>query len=639
MTGRRWVQTIAPVLAAAVITAGCSATRDGDEGAAGSASGGSASVVDRLAEAGIAVFADPGDPEPIVPPADPVSPVQLLEWQVPALAAEADLHSGFAAEKVDALVGERSGSLTAADVIAGWARYGETPAADWAHEILGDSAEHPDEAVFGNLVLLLFTSDVATAGASPAEPSGGGGGGSPMGSTAQPVTHAPCSALVNWVDRTIAYVFNAIGHVQELKVKTFIGGWFDKLVNAAGKLVAAGANFIIDGAHFVINKTTRVLIAPVMGFIGRVAGVVGTVAQVGSVLRPWSPKLVADPPVNAKAVLPAEGLPGRFTFAIELGGLSEWPPALADCAAQAGKPLPPLKPRGNPVTWKIDGPGLVQAGERDPALREDATATAHYRTTQETMPKKAKQQRGTVHATATVQRDDLTELRKAFVKLLDDAMAQVLPPIIDQIVNAQVKRFVLPFADKTLAKLEHLRDETATVTLPVTYHVPGDDEPGPASPDRTAPPKAKPVLDRCPNDKTLSAATGTRFKLYYEGAGMPVTGEKLPLLKYNCVYMLNGKFPAGVHISFWDPGTTVKRVFSTYAQASAALGATARLGDRISVPGATAAWPVHVGGEVPGYGLFVEVNDRVFSVDIAVSQAPRFEQAVRAAASVVLGTS
>lgn len=505
MTGRRWVRTIALVLAAAVITAGCSATRDGDEGAAGSAGGGSASVIHRLAEAGIAVFADPGDPEPIVPPADPVSPVQLLEWQVPALAAEADLHSGFAAERVDALVGERSGSLTAADVIAGWARYGETPAADWAHQILGDSAEHPDEAVFGNLVLLLFTSDVATAGASPDEPSGGGGGGSPMGSTAQPVTHAPCSALVNWVDRAIAYVFNAIGHLQELKVKTFIGGWFDKLVNAAGKVIAEGVNFVIDGAHFVINKTTRVLIAPVMGFIGRVAGIVGTIAQVGSVIRPWSPKLVADPPVNAKAVLPAEGLPGRFTFGVDLGGLDQWPPALADCARHAGKPLPPLKPHGNPVTWKINGPGLVEPGDRDTALREDATAVAHYRTTQETMPKEAKQQRGTVRATAVVQRDDVTELRQAFVKLLDDAMAQVLPPIIDRIISEHVQRFVRPFANKALDKLEHLRDETATTTLDVTYHVPDDEQKPKSRPP--APPKEpvkRAILPKgCPSAQTV----------------------------------------------------------------------------------------------------------------------------------------
>src|SRR5690606_4460419 len=39
-------------------------------------------LVDDLARAGIAVFAEPGAREPLVEVADPVSPVRLLAWQV-----------------------------------------------------------------------------------------------------------------------------------------------------------------------------------------------------------------------------------------------------------------------------------------------------------------------------------------------------------------------------------------------------------------------------------------------------------------------------------------------------------------------------------------------------------------------------
>lgn len=630
----------AVALVAVVLASGCSSSDS-----AGGAEDRAATVIDRLAAAGIAVFVEPGDADPIQTPAEPVSPVQLLEWQVRGLAGEADGHAGFAAHDLDTTVGEEEIDetlLTPSQLIAGWARYGDTPAAEQAREILGDSVERPAEAVFPKLVLLLFTSDIAKAGAAPAEPKGGGSpmSGPQQGAAAQDEASTPCSSLVNWVDGIIARVFNAIGHLQAPTVKIGLGGWFDTVVNTIGKVVAGGVNVVIDGAHFVINKATRVLIAPIIGFFGRIAGIVGTIAQVGSIVRPWSPSLDPDPLTNAKAVLPAAGLPGSFTLSINLGGLDEWPPALADCAAQAGKPLPPLKPAGNPVTWKITGHDLVEDGERDSVLREDATAVAHYRTTQEEKFKKAKQQSGTVTATATVQRDDVTELEEAFVKLLDDAMAQFLPPIAG-IVKNQLERFVLPFARKAFDRLKHLRDEKATSWLRVTYHVPDDDETTQPVPPPPPPTTGTPAA--CLPTGKLSAAARIGFQT------APIIDHGVDDIKLTCSYNTAriGKWRANIHILYFAaPPDQFRKVVNEMMAFTAAHGGPELPCKTVAIPGAQdACQQIHGVPPVQSSTVFVATEMGVVSVGAFTTEfglsaeVPSLPDIVRSVAAEVVQSS
>lgn len=575
-----------------------------------------ATAIDRLAAAGIAVFDDPADPAPIVAPAEPVSPVRLLSWQLRALVAEADAHAGFGAEGLDAIVDEEGQlgevAMSPAQLIASWVKYGDTPAAEYARDLVRDIPTSLEAVVFPKLVLQLFASDIATAGASLRATGGGGG---TMGSAAHhaqdkaelSVSSAPCSSLVNWVDGTIARVFNAIGHLQ-LEVHTDLGKVVDSVASWLAKGFASAVNLVIDGAHFVINKTVRVLVAPVIAFVGRVAGIVGTIAQVASFVRPWSPSLIATPRETQKAVRPAQGLPGDFTLKINVGGLDEWPPALADCAAQAGAPLPPLKPHGNPVSWDITDHGLIRVENKDAALRQDATAVARYRTTEEDAYHKSIEQFGLVIVSATVQRDDVINLQKQFVKLLEDAFGQVLPPLVDDIVKPQLRKVIQPIAAKAFKALEHLRDERVNAILAVTYHEP-DEDPDSGSSSPPPPPssiKKAVIPTRCPSSSTV----GHGYSLIGRDTRFGEAGTVM------CAYA--GAAPVQLVIG------VLPRAYTTPEQKYVA-------DEPISIPGTDEAWidARDCGGGTTCFPMYLEVGDRGLQINGATSRNTAIDIAKR----------
>lgn len=66
------------------------------------------------------------------------------------------------------------------------------------------------------------------------------------------------------------------------------------------------------------------------------------------------------------------------TASTDLGfGDLEWPRWFADCAKEAGAPLPPLKPVKEKIDWIIDAaPGLVREGEKDKALSDGGPGKA-----------------------------------------------------------------------------------------------------------------------------------------------------------------------------------------------------------------------------------------------------------------------
>jgi hypothetical protein len=556
-------------LVALLVAAGCTRTEDRQADNAGwDADQAIAEVTQRLASAGIAVYADPDDAQPRTAPAKPVSPMRLLESQVRAMALEATRHAGMSATDLDAHVpGVSAGSaeLTPSQVIAGWAKYGDTPAAQYARDLLGDRVESPDKATFPQLVMVLFASDLGVAGTEIAEQPGSE---PPPPSDAKPTTPAappptsrpapssqpspptsqpsgtpppapntnesppgdvpaaapvaltaasenrPCSAVVDFVDRVTATVFNAIGHLLELPQLTG-GGFFSRLVNTIGKVLVGGANVVIDGAHFVVRNVGRVAIATVLKPVARIAGIVATIAQITSAVRPWTVVLSADPKTNRKAIGTEAPLRGSITARVDLGGLDEWPPFLTDCAQVAGVTLPPLKPAGNPVTWTLAGTtsGLFNAADKQATLDAKNGATATYHTTVEPKYRNATEQVGYLVATATIQRDDVTKLQEALTTLFRDGLASLLPPAGDIVAP-----LVLPFVQPTIAKafevLAHLRDAGNTTAVPISYHTGDEEEPEPGEPTSSTPPPAArgKMPDSCPTAETITAATGLAFE-------------------------------------------------------------------------------------------------------------------------------
>jgi hypothetical protein len=588
-------------------------------------------VVAGLAEAGIGVYAEPGDERALVSPAAPVSPVKLLEWQARALAVAAGHGAGTAASDLDGTVAggqvDRV-AVTASEVVAGWAEHGETPAARQAWQILADQGLHDgaqadvSDLIFPDLVLLLFTSDVATAGASLPVPQAAGPhvASSPslrlaaaVMPAAQDVTSAPCSTLTNWVSEVIARVFDAVGRLQAPSLETGLGGFLDGIVNTIGRVVAAGVNFVIDAAHFVLENGLRVAIAPVMAIVARIAGIVGTLSQVASLVRPWAPSLTAEPSSVSRAVAPASGSPGQFTLTVDLGGFTEWPAAMADCAAQAGAPLPPLKPAGNPVTWQITEADLIERGEMDTALREDATAVAHFRSAQEPPFDNPRPGEAYVRAKATVQRDDTRQLQQLFAELIHEGVSQLVPPV-GGLIAPPVWALLQPIVAEAFSALEHLRDQHAVVYLHVTYQVPGDgdEDDGPGAPADAAGPgrPAGTVREECPSVEAVAAVTG--LQELHEGTTIVQPGFMM-----SCQY---GAYLGMAAVQLTPPGTTL----ADYLAGDAL--------EFVDVPGASRALWMDLGD---GSMLIAQVGDRVVQVLVLDEETWPLEPAIALAGLVI----
>lgn len=562
----------------------------------------------RIAEAGIAVVDEPSA-APRVEPVAPVSPVELLTWQVRTMVVEATHGAGMTAAELDATItGEQVETLdvTASTLVAGWAAHATTPAAAYARELLGPTLDNPATLHYSQLALVLFASDLAIAGQSvaPAEEAATTTPPTePAGFARSPdVAARPCSTIIGFVDGVVARVFNAIGHLETPRVTG--GGIFGDIVNAVAKVFIGGVNFVIDGAHIVVNGVTRIAIAPVLGIVGKIAGIAGTVALVGSAVRPWTIVMTPDPLSTRKAIGNEAPLRGAVTTRIELGGLDEWPSFLVDCAAQAGVALPPLKPDGNPVSWTMtpSDSSLAAQDTADPVLSSASAATLHYVTGSEPEFENPIERTGQLNVTATIRRDDITKLREAFDRLVQDGLASLVPPL-GTVVAPLVYPRVKPYIDEAFNSLARVRDVTGTATVPVSYHVEGEPTSTPTSPASGT------VRVACPSAADVSAALG-----------QPVDGPD----RFG-----PGDFPADMSVELhcqygWEsPAASMITFFSGLPVDDGSC-------PRITVPGALEA-AMCVGG-APEVSIGMVVGDR------AVAVASYDETAARSLAALVLAT-
>lgn len=349
---------------------------------------------------------------------------------------------------------------------------------------------------------------------------------------------APCSAVLGFVNNVIGSVFDAIGRLQN-PPQVSGGGIFGKIINVIGKVVVGGVNLVLDGLNFVLTNGVRIAIAPVMAIVAKIAGIVGTVAQITSAVRPWTVVMTGEPEQNRKAIGNEAPLAGQVTARVDLGGLDEWPGFMADCAQQAGVTLPPLKPEGNPVTWTVatSASDLVVQGETEKSLSDDSTATLNYQTTVEPKYEKATEAVGVMSATAAIQRDDVRKLQEAFSQLVQEGLADLLPPI-GEIVSPLIYPRIQPIIAKAFGALEHLRDASGSLNVPISYHLPDDEEPASTGTGPSA--GAVGLPGNCPGADVIAAATGIGFQ--EPTSASSETGDR-PL---SCLYGFDG-YGEGIH--------------------------------------------------------------------------------------------
>lgn len=435
-------------------------------------------VIAELAVAGVAVYAAAGDAEPLAEVPEP-GPVSLLMSQLRPMVREAMLGGGVLGVDIDALVTDRD--LLGADgadsfeLIDDFPEIDNTPyippsllLASYIQTLDAPGAAlvrrfRPDIAVdqvatqqVPSLGMILFAAEVAREHATTA-------GMTPAGVRAlMPVAMQGgiCSQVQGFIDNTINQLFSALT--------------IDLGPSPLGQILGGIINGVIQGFRVPLRAAIATLTKPVLDVIRDIAGVLGTVATVVSAIRPWTLQLTAAPTATRLAVGAEPGLPGQVTALVDLGGLDEWPVDVADCAAQSGVPLPPLKPANARCAWQVTGsrPNLVQSDEMPPALDANAKAVLKYHTlSEDEETAKGKPVYGWVMVTSSVARPEVDDLKRTLSNLL---FAQ-LPDILNQFVRP----ILGPIVDQLLGKIASLTDSQGKVMISVLYHEPKEPTPTP----------------------------------------------------------------------------------------------------------------------------------------------------------------
>ena len=447
-------------------------------------------TIELLARSGIGTYATPASGTPVIPVAGTESPVRLLRDQVRAMALEAWASGGIVGSDLDGLVPAEPDLAPPSWVLAGYVSQVETEGAEVARALMGEPDwSRPEAAVFPQLVLSLFTSDLARERMAEA--------GVAAGPRVSSAAHAAvmvdirtaqaglCTQAATFLDATLSRVFAALRLGES-------GG---------GNIVVRIWDFVVSLAERVAREVVRALTQPVLDLIGRVASMAAMANAIVSVIRPWTVTVVGVPPVTAKGVGGSPGQPGALLVRVDLGGLDDWPAIVEDCARVAGHPLPNLKPEGAPVTWTVEQypGGLMAESGRQGRLDAAGQARLEFVTLTDDIPAPWRDAPGQLAATAVVERPGLERLRDIALDALFGELGRA---------RGAVEPFLRPIIERLTAQVATLISSRAYGPATVIYHVP-DATPEPdRTPGPTAPPRQVWVhLDREAMGDAVQAAT------------------------------------------------------------------------------------------------------------------------------------
>ena len=356
-----------------------------------------------LADAGIAVYENALDPVPMVP-VDSPGPITLLGVQFRAMLFEANHGGGVLGADLDRLTLDPffwpwTGKLAVPNpldppptkpeagalpippsmLVAAYIQAGDSPGARIARGLFPElDVKQSGEIVFPGLVLACFAAEIAReeqANAGQAWAPGDAG----VGMRALLLEGGTCSAVQGFVDQVLNALFGAL-HVD-------LGS------SVPGKILGGIINFLLTAAQKAVKEALSVLTAPVLSVVKTIAGVIGTVSIVISAIRPWTVLLKPSPASTRFSVGSEAPIKGLVDCAVDLGGFDEWPADIADCAATAGVPLPPLKPADAPCRWElVSSNGALIVPEDQPSKLDQG---GHAALTYHTLAEDEKRRRAT----------------------------------------------------------------------------------------------------------------------------------------------------------------------------------------------------------------------------------------------------
>jgi len=421
-------------------------------------------AIEALGRSGIAVVETVEATTPVRPVEGPSAPLRFARWQVHAIGLEAATGGGLTGAELDALIPVPQGMPRTSRIVAGYLARVDSPGARLGRALLGARDwTAPDDIVVPSMVLATLSAELAKdaqASAVTGAPSTAFALGPRLAALQGALPRAGytvaagiCSAVESFVDGTISAVFDA------LKVKS--DG------STAGDIAAGIWNFLVEIGEVIVKSILEVITAPVLAVVRAVAGAVAVVGMIVSIVQPWALRVIGDPESTRLAVGNEPGLPGRFEVTVDVGGIDDWPSDVADCAALAGVPLPPIGAIGAQVTWQPldqDPGGLMSSGTGDPVIPE--SGPARITTTTGSEPPEVAQgepQVGLVRGQVVVRRPGISELRGALQGLL---FAQ-----LPDIVAAALQPILGPAIADLVDELDDLQDVRGGATVSVLYHV------------------------------------------------------------------------------------------------------------------------------------------------------------------------
>ena len=445
-----------------------------------------------LARAGVGVY-EPGATRPVRRVRGRPSPLRVSATQLRSLAAGAWARTGLSGKSLNAVSGSvrlsRRLKMSAAVLVAGWAKRAHTPKARLARRIMGRvDWRRYRQLVFPNAVLVLQAADTAShlrdAGLARGRAAAlAGAAAAPLLAPFQAAPVGPCTATLNFVRGTVNKFFDVLGEALSAKtLKRLLGNnWFSDVVSGVVELlVFKPVRAVLEGARKVVLAAIELPIKVVTTAISGISSAVGVAGTVANALTPWTGKVTAAPDPVTLGTKPQEGL---FDLRVTApGGEFQWPDWMTDCAQVVGLTLPTLTPKGAKVTWDVGSQtpaGVISRVLDSGPLSDLGAASLTWVTATET-PEQAKGHLrvGGVLAVARVQRDDLDKL----VKLVHDRILGLLPDIVVKYFGPTIRRVTEPLIERLAEGIETLRTVEANTLLRVRYHVAKDKDKKPGGP-------------------------------------------------------------------------------------------------------------------------------------------------------------
>lgn len=505
-----------------------------------------AAMIELLARAGIATYADEDSPTPVVSQGGS-EVMAITSWQARNLAREVRAMGGMAGADLDRAIVLGDTGLPFSYLLAAWITGSPSEGAAVVREAMGDHDwTRASELIYPTSALLLFGAEAAQAALATGDtvpavtdaeatstvtamrrPGSDARVGPALQLAGSPLD-AACTTITGFVDRALSTVFNAL----RIDPRTFGADVPGQLLGFLTGLW----NRAIDLAEGIVRAAIRQLTAPVVNVLRTAIGVAVTLSQVISYLKPWHITVQASP--DALMVpFSAPGAEGRFRIMADVSAQTEqWPRVLRDCAQALDVRLPELAAAGAPVDWQVLGTTtpLVTVQAAGPPFRTelgaDRTSTLRYLTIVDP-PEYADGPLlyDMVWATVSVERREVSEL----TTLLERFTIGQLPPEVQSVVRLTLGPQIdalLADARNTLAPLLNARGMSDRVII--AHHGPPSPTP-PPTPEPTPTPRAAVWvhLDR-PADERVEA--GRILELvacdgpYGEWRGFLRTGGLLP---------------------------------------------------------------------------------------------------------------